>query len=220
VKRPTRIALILLFGLLAAGLVAIGRSFIGQIACEGQPFNDNAPPTESQQIWGKRIISQSFVAARPGLNRIDIMFQTYARQNRGNMILRLLEVPDRLDNPLLGTERFRTTFNTANVWDKSWHTFTFPSLDNSAGKTYLITLSSPESADGNAITVGGIRRNVYLPGTAYVGTVPVTADIAFRSCYQMTNLEKLIDRQCGAIQHSMACWHYSMFCYWWGYFGS
>lgn len=190
-KTRLGIALTVLLGLLAAGLGAVGVSFANQIACESQPFIDNVEPTAPQQIWGEFIISQSFIAPRPGLNRIDILFQTYGRHNSGDVTLRLLEVPENLDNPLLGTERFRTTFNAASVRDHTWHTFTFPPLDNSAGKTYLISLSSPESSDGNAITVGGIQQNVYLPGSAYFGAVPVEADIAFRSCYQMTNFEKL-----------------------------
>ena len=39
--------------------------------------------------------------------------------------------------------------------------------------------------------MGGIERNSYLPGTAFLGPTPVPADIAFRSCYQMSAEEKL-----------------------------
>jgi hypothetical protein len=192
-------------------LVAIGVSFVNQIACEGQPLNDNVVPTKSQQIWGDRVISQSFVAPRPGLNRIDILFETYGRQNQGEVTLRLLEVPEQRDNPLLGTERFRTAFDAGSLWDQSWRPFTFPSLANSAGKTYLISLSSAQSSDGNAITVGGIQENVYLPGTAYFGAVPVEADIAFRTCYQLTNLEKLGVLAAGLTRNKPTMWGDTVF---------
>lgn len=169
----------------------MGVSFLNQLACEGQPINNDVVPTQAQQIWGERIIGQSFVAPRNGLNRIDLLFQTYRRQNTHNVTLRLLEVPPEINNPLQGIELFRTTFNASTVHNQSWRTFTFPPLPDSAGKTYLIALESPESKDGNAITVGGIEQDVYLPGSAFLGPVPVPADIAFRTCYQMTTFEKL-----------------------------
>jgi hypothetical protein len=173
---------------MAAGVGFIGVLFFDQIACEGQPINNNAVPTLDQQILGDRIISQSFVAPRHGLNRLDIFFQTYDRRNTHDVYLRLIEVTQ---PPLKGNEKFQTTFNAATVNDQSWRSFSFPLIADSAGKTYLISLQSPESTDGNAITVGGIERNSYLSGTAYLGPMPVPADITFRSCYQMTALEKL-----------------------------
>jgi hypothetical protein len=173
------------------GFGVITALWFSQLACEGQPINNNEAPTESQQIWGEQIISQSFVAPRDNLNRVDIVFQTYQRQNSHDVTLRLLEAQLDSQNLLAGVELFKTTFNAANVSDQSWHTFTFPPIDNSAGKTYLITLQSVESVEGDAITVGGIERNIYQPGIAFLGPVPVRADITFRACFQMTAAEKL-----------------------------
>jgi hypothetical protein len=172
------------------GFLAILLSSLNQIACEGQPINNNAPPTEQQQILGDHILSQSFVAARDHMDRIDLFLLTYGRKNSHDVNLRLLDVTGD-DSPLQGTEVFHTTFNAATVSDQSWHAFTFTPIPDSAGKTYLISLDSPNSVDGNAITVGGIERNSYLPGTAYSGPAPVVADMAFRSCYQMGIMEKL-----------------------------
>jgi hypothetical protein len=174
-----------------AGVVGIGVSFFNQIACEGQPINNNAEPTTEQQIFGERIIAQSFVAAKSDLNRIDIFLQTYGRKNTHDVTLRLLAVEEDTDTPLAGAEVFKTTFNAGAVRDQAWRTFAFDPIAESAGKTYLIALASPDSVEGNAITVGGIERNSYLPGTAYLGSMPVPADFTFRSCYQMSNIEKL-----------------------------
>lgn len=180
-----------LFTLTLAGLIAMGVSLFNQLACEGQPINNNVLPTFSQQIMGEQILSQSFIAPRPGLNRIDILFQTYQRQNTQDVTLRLLEVPGGVDNPLQGVELFKATFNATDVSDEIWRTFGFAPIPDSAEKTYLITLQSPESVNGNAITVGGIERDVYRPGSAFLGPVPVPADITFRACFQMTISEKL-----------------------------
>jgi len=185
-----RLTVALLCILTLTGFLAILFSSLKQIACEGQPINNNVLPTEQQQILGDRIVSQSFVAAKDDLDRIDLFLLTYGRKNTHDVNLRLLEVEEDV-HPLQGTEVFHTIFNAATVSDQSWHPFTFPPIPDSAGKTYLISLDSPNSVDGNAITVGGIERNSYLPGTAYFGATPVEADMAFHSCYQMTVTEKL-----------------------------
>ena len=182
---------ILLFSLMFAGVIVIGRNSWNQLACEGQPINDGVPPTTAQQLFGERIISQSFIAPRDNLNRVDILFQTYQRQNTPEVFLRLLEVPDDTDNPLLGIEVYSMQFKAQTLRDQSWRTFTFPPIPASAGKTYLISLQSPQAQDGNAITVGGIQQNTYAPGSAFFGPTPVEADITFRSCYKMTAIEKL-----------------------------
>ncbi len=180
-------------------LIAIGVQFTQQIACEGQLFNDNLPPTPAQQILGERLIGQSFVSPLSNLNRIDLFLQTYGRQNTADILFQLLEVSDNIENPLRGTTVFETTFNAATVKDRTWHSFTFSPLENSAGKQYLLTLQSPDSVEGNAITIGGIQQNVYVPGLAFTYApdlgfselTPVNGDIMFRACYEMTVFEKV-----------------------------
>jgi len=186
-----KLVTIIFLSVALTGFGAIIAFWLDQLACEGQPINNNEVPTESQQIWGEQIISQSFVAPRNHLNRVDILFQTYQRQNTHDVTLRLLETRPDGQNPLVGLELFKTTFNAATVSDQSWRTFTFPSINNSEGKTYLITLASPESVEGNAITVGGIERDIFQSGSAFLGPVPLRADITFRACFQLTAGEKL-----------------------------
>jgi hypothetical protein len=169
-----------------------------QLACEGQAVNDNLPPTPSQQILGERLIGQSFVASRNRLNRLDLFLQTYSRQNTQPVFLSLLELPPDLSDSTQEIEVFRTTFRATTIRDKAWHTFIIPELPTSAGKTYLITLQSPDSVNGDAITVGGIQQDVYPPGSAFVyapdlsfpNLTPVPGDIMFRTCYEMTLPEK------------------------------
>ncbi len=186
-----KLAVIALFTLVSIGLFAIGQSFVNQLACEGQPINFRLDPTDEQQIWGDRVLSQEFVAPRHGLNRIDILFQTYQRQNTYDVNLSLLEMSPDVNDLLQGVQIVDFTFNAADVRDRVWRTFTFSSIPDSAGKTYVIRIQSPESVAGDAITVGGIEWDAYAPGSVFLGPVPVRADIAFRSCYQMTTFEKL-----------------------------
>lgn len=186
-----KIVPIIILLLVLVGLSYQGWSFSNQIACEGQPINNNTAATGAQQIWGDQLLAQSFTAPRPGLNRLDIFFQTYGRRNTHDVTLSLYELPNPDTFSLEGPLHFQSTFNAAEVWDQSWRSFHFDPLPDSAGKSYLIVVTSPQSTEGNAITVGGIERNSYLPGTAFLGPIPVPADIAFRSCYQMSTGEKL-----------------------------
>ncbi len=175
---------------LLVSLAISATTFMNQIACEGQPINASIKPTVEQQIRNARVIGQTFVAPRDQLNRIEILLQTYQRRNTGDVTLRLLELASQTESPLQGLEVYRSIFNAAEVKDNAWYTFSFSPLD-SAGKTFLIALSSPDSEDGNAITVGGIQQDAYTSGSAYLGPTPIVADITFRACFQMTNLEKL-----------------------------
>ncbi len=186
-----RLSLVTLLVLAFTGLAAIAVSFSRQLACEGQLINNNVTPTTPQQIAGDRIIGQSFVAPRPNLNRIDLLFQTYGRTNTHDVTLRLLAIPENDSNPLQGLELYRNTFNAATISDQSWRTFTFPPIPDSNGKPYFIALQSPQSTEGNAVTVGGIERDVYTAGSAFLGPVPVPADITFRTCYALSTNEKL-----------------------------
>lgn len=184
-----KLAVIILFVFVAVGLVATGISSLNQLACEGQPINFRIDPTAEQQLWGDQLFSQSFIAPRNGLNRIDIMFQTYERQNTHQVGVQLLEISP--DAPWSGTLISEFTFNAATVRDRVWRSFAFPAIADSAGKSYLIQIQSPDSTPGNAITVGGIEWDTYAPGTAYLGPVPLRADITFRACFRMTTVEKL-----------------------------
>lgn len=203
---PQRVGSIILSILIVVGLIVITISAFDQIACEGQLINNNVSPTTDQQIQGEQRISQSFVAPHDNLNRVDILFQTYQRQNTHDVTLRLLEVPPNIANPLQGVERFKINFNAGDVSDQMWHTFFFPPIADSSGKTYLISLASPESSDGDAITVGGIERNVYERGSAFLGAVPVPADLTFRACFQMSEVEKLNQLANQLVQSRPSIW--------------
>jgi hypothetical protein len=188
-KKITLILLNIL--LLVVSLVMIGKTLSHQLGCDGQLMNNLITLTPDQQIMGDRMVGQSFIAPRNQLNRIDIFFLTYQRRNTPDVSLRLLEITPELTNPLHGVEVYQTTFKASTLQDQGWRTFTFSPLAISLGRTYLIVLQSPTATDGNAITVGGIQQDVYPQGSAFLGPTPLQADIAFRSCYQMTLNEKV-----------------------------
>ena len=187
-------------------LLAIGRTSLNQLACEGQPINFRLAPTADQQIWGDHSLSQIFVAAQSGLNRIDVMFETYQRQNTHDINLRLLELEPGTNDPLSGLEQLNLSFNAATLQDRAWRSFSFDPIPDSAGKSYAIVLQSSESIPGNAVSVGGIEWDVYAPGLTFFDNVPLRADIAFRSCYQLSAVEKIEILSVQITQHRPALW--------------
>lgn len=193
-RRPAKQLQILLISWLVfmvVGLSLLIQLFLARITCEGQLVNKIEEPTAAQQIWGDRIISQTFVAPRHNLNQIRLMFLTYQRQNTQEVTLRLVELPAEATDPLAGVDIYHYTFPASSLRDHAWQTFTLPTISESLGKRYAILLESPESQDGDAITVGGIEQNLYLPGTAFLNAMPVPADIAFQICFEISAGEKL-----------------------------
>lgn len=186
-----RVIIVLLYILGLVGLIAVGISFFDQLGCEGQLLNVSLSPSDQQQVWGQQTIGQSFIAPRSNLNRVDVLLQTYNRQNTRDVTMRLLEIPPNSDNLGDASERFSLSFNAVTVGDQEWHTFSFPAIVDSEGKTFAVILQSPTSEPGNAITVGGIDKDVYPSGSAFLGSAPIPVDIAFRACFQMTATEKL-----------------------------
>jgi hypothetical protein len=173
------------------GFVAIGLSFFQQIGCEGQLAIASFKPVSGQEIRGEQVIGQSFVAPHNHLYRIEVHLQTYQRQNTQDISFKLFELPEAGNNPNEGREIFNTTFNASSVRDRVWYRFEIPAIPDSAQRTYFFVLSSPTSKPGDTIAVGGVQKDIYQPGTAYLGAMPVPADIAFRTCYRMSSVEKL-----------------------------
>ena len=177
-------------GLALVGLIVIGYSLLRQLGCEGQMVNISYTPSPQQEIRGEQSVGQTFVAPRNDLNRVDVLLQSYGRQNTRDVTFRLLEIPGGANDLSQTEEIYNTTFNAQAARNQTWYTFRFPPVANSAGKTYLLVLQSPTSEPGNAITVGGIDEDKYPLGSAFVGPQPIFGDITFRACFQLSAAEK------------------------------
>jgi len=208
-SRKLFVIFILMGGLM--GLGAVGFSFFNQLGCEGQFVNVNFSPAPEQEIFGERVIGQSFVAPYDRLNRIDLLLQTYGRRNTHEVTLHLLDISDTPDTPLQGRDLFSTSLNAGDVSDGSWRSFVIPEITDSANKHFFILLTSPTSEPGDAITIGGIDKDAYPAGSTFLGPVAVPADIAFRACFQMSSLEKLQTLSDQLTQNRPSVWSESTF---------
>jgi hypothetical protein len=187
------IATILFLG--AAGLAAIGVSLLEQLGCSGQLLHVGAhlKLSDEQQIFGDKVVYQTFVASRDNLDRFEVVFQTYNRANSQEVIVELREMGDGEDlaAPPQGGVVYHTAFPASSVDNLGWRQFRFPPITNSGGRAYAIAIQSPQSSPGDAIAATGMEQDVFQPGTALLNAMPLKADLAFKSCYQLSPTEKI-----------------------------
>jgi hypothetical protein len=138
-------------------------------------------------------VGQTFVAAYPGLTLVQIMLDANDRRNTGPLIFHLQTAPNAAEDLVI------LTLDTAVVEKTSYHTFKFPPIRDSAGRSFYFYLEAPQAKRDNAITVRGATEDVYPAGTAVLRGVqsPAVRDLAFRLEYDppMTDrINLLLDR--------------------------
>ncbi len=103
-------------------------------------------------------IGQVIPIEQPDWNTIDVGLATFSgRANTEDIILTVRASPD-------SSEVIReVTVNARQVQDEDWQTFKFEPIADSAGKTYYVSLTSPDSTAGNAITARFVEQDV-MPG--------------------------------------------------------
>lgn len=139
---------------------------------------DVAQPRHRQpaaEIWGRQTVGQTFVAQKNGLNRIDLLLATYARENTGPVIFHLRE------SPTGGEDLATARFDASDVRDNAYRSFAFLPLRDSQNRSYYLFLEAPEAEPGNAITVWASPVDTYSQGQAYVAGEPQPGDLTFRT---------------------------------------
>jgi len=168
--------------LVGLGLAAGG--MLDLLMVDGQTVNTIQPPPGLALASGMQL-GQTFVAARAGLERIDVLMFGYYRHNTHPVTfhLRLAGSPDDL---------VRSTFPATEVWGWRWMSFSFPALDDSAGRAYFFYFDSPESTPGDALSLGGVEGDLYPRGSAVINGQPARADAAFKTAYAGTTMSDAV----------------------------
>ena len=133
------------------------KNWIKQLSQIGQSRGLNGKPVQTLgELTRRRSIGQSFVARRDNLHRIDILVSTYGRRNTRDVTFHLKESPAASDD--LATVRLNASMLTSN----SYARFVFEPQPESRGKPFYFYVESPESVQGDAITLWAYRQ-VNLP---------------------------------------------------------
>jgi SAM-dependent methyltransferase len=96
-------------------------------------------------ISGGLTLSQSFMAEKNGLRRVDVMMATYARVNDSHLQFALRRATG-------GKVITSYSVPAERVKDNAWHTFEFPPVADSAGQAFVFELSAPAATPANAVT--------------------------------------------------------------------
>lgn len=128
-------------------------------------------------ISGTYTVGQTFYSPYSGLDRIDVVLATYARQNSGEVVFNLTSGPR-------STQKLVTLrFDAASVQDNRPYSFEFPAIGDSAGKTYYFYFEALRAAPDNAITAWTDSRNPYPDGAAFLEGTPTEHDLSFKTYY-------------------------------------
>lgn len=142
-------------------------------------------------IYQQHTAGQTFTAAYSGLDRVSLFLASYARTNRQPVTFRL-----RRRSPA-GADVASVTFAADTVQDNQWRTFTFDPVPDSAGQTFYLSLDSPASRLGDAITVWRSEGDRYPDGDAWRDGQPLDGDLAFAAHFRgaITEVPGMLLRQ-------------------------
>lgn len=124
------------------------------------------------EIIGGKMVVQTFKPKLNGLTAISVQLATYARENHGEVRLRLE------DNE--GQNLAEKIVDASEILDNRYFIFAFDPILDSEGKAYRLTIQSDKSYPGNAITAWASKSNVYSEGELSFAGVATGGDIVMR----------------------------------------
>lgn len=139
---------------------------------------NEAPVQTLGELAGRKQIGQQFVAHQDGLCRVDVLIGTYRRRNTRDVILHLKTSPGAESD--LATVRL----NASLLTDQGYACFWFTPQRESEGKSYYISLESPESVPGDAITLWAYRDANVPDAPLRRNNHPIHGHLAFRLYYE------------------------------------
>lgn len=164
------------------------------IGCVEMP--DAAQPLRSKaagEIHGTRTVGQTFVASHDGLSRIDVRLATYGRRNSQSVVFHLRS------HPSASTDIATITVGADDVENNAYHSFRFPPVPGSAGRSSYFFLESPTSRPGDAITTWHSPDDVHAGGQMYLQGNPQGGDLAFKTYYTYRHKAILRDLYTGTM---------------------
>ena len=178
-------ALVLLICTIAIGSVDLCSTVIGSVR---SPI-ERAPSVGLGNLVATSRACQTFVAQYDGLSQIRILLYDYGRKNSGPFYFYLRKAPDAAENIVSLTD------DASEVDNNVHHTFEFPPIKDSAGRSYAFCLEAPEAPLDSSITAKGFWDDWYPEGEAVLrdmwgGDVGVQ-DLDFHLGYRLSLWDKL-----------------------------
>lgn len=112
-------------------------------------------PKHVGEITGEVEVGQTMLIQDTGWNGIDVGMATFSsRNNTENVILHVKE------NEEASSDIRTVEVNASEISDSDWQRFNFTAIEDSAGQSYYVAITSPTSTKGNAVTARFVDRDV------------------------------------------------------------
>ena len=181
------------------GLIVVVTQAVDLMGYSGQ-LVASIVPIKSLAVAGDNQVGQTFVAPAAGLERVDVLFFGFRRQNTQPITFHLRRQGEETDLVL-------KMFSASEVWGWRWKRFEFNPIPDSAAQAYVFFFDSPASTPADSIGLAGVRGDVYGQGTSFFLGVPADGDVAFKTFYAGVSLQSklamLADR---LIAHKPGIW--------------
>jgi len=126
------------------------------------------------EITKRKCIYQSF-RAHGKFSRVYLLLSTYGRDNTADITVKI-KARDPAEKEALAA----ITVNASEIKDIAWYLFKFDPIEFDSRIPYFLTLESPGSCIGNAVTVYRSGRNVYKKGSLYINHKKTNYDLCVR----------------------------------------
>jgi hypothetical protein len=137
-----------------------------------------APP-----VYGVRTVGQTFVAARPGLCAIEVIWEAPVNVT-GPIILHLRS------DPASTVDLARVEIATEQQLVSRWR---FPPISGSQGRGFYLLIEAPRATADHPVRLLATTHDVYAPGSAHTSGLPLPGDLVFRTFYNYDLLMLLQD---------------------------
>lgn len=126
------------------------------------------------ELTGKTQISQTFKSqCRGTLQNVELKFATFDRKNTHPVNINLV---DAATKQVIAAQ----VLPASSLQDNKWFAVPLPPLKNTFTNAYRITITSPESTPGDAISLWASASDTYKEGQALLNGKATSQDIAFQ----------------------------------------
>lgn len=132
-------------------------------------------PQHVGEVFGTKTVGQLVPVAAHNWDAVEIGLATFSGRNNTQDVL--LHIREGLESQ---ADVRVVRVNAREIEDSSYHRFEFPSIPDSAGKTYYVFLESPTSQPGDAITVRFANDDIVAGEMVRDGAVTPGRDVAYR----------------------------------------
>jgi hypothetical protein len=149
--------------------------FTGDLKYQGSALEISGAKAPLPEITSGTQVSQTFFVNQDGISSVAIQVGTYMRKNDVRLVLRITDQA--------GKVLRSKTFSLLKHSDNSFLKFAFDPILNSKGKTMIISVKSPDSKPGNAVTLWTTGSDVYALGKLRVNDKYLPSDLVLSVKY-------------------------------------